>query len=146
MGALQRQTSVERRVPPGQNSQAQTEGWFMNFPTSPTPPPPSPYSTMPLPAFEPVDPGLSEPQRLVNVFIAPTKTFTDLKRNPSWWVPWLVSGIFLLMFGAVAGQKVDFDRFMQREIDKSPAAQKRMEQLPPEQRDKMLHIQGLFAR
>ncbi len=118
----------------------------MNFPTSQTPPPPSPYPTAPTPAPEPSGPGLSEPQRLINVFIAPTKTFTDLKRNPSWWVPWLVSGIFILIFGAVAVQKIDIPRFLQHEIEKSPSAQKRMEQTPPEQRDKILQIQATFTK
>jgi hypothetical protein len=36
---------------------------------------------------------LSEPQRLVDVFIAPSKTFTDLRRNASWWAPFLITAI-----------------------------------------------------
>jgi hypothetical protein len=91
---------------------------------------------------EPAGPGLSEPQRLVNVFIAPRKTFEDLKRNSSWWVPWLVTGIFILIFGVVAVQKIDMVQFLQREIDKSPSAQRRMEQLTPEQREKGLAMQA----
>jgi len=91
---------------------------------------------------EPTGPGLSEPQRLVNVFIAPSKTFTDLQRNPSWWVPWLVTGIFIVIFGVVAVQKIDMVQFLQREIDKSPSAQRRMEQLTPEQRQKGLAMQA----
>ena len=115
----------------------------MSSPTGPTPPPPPihPVASSPI-APEPTGPGLSEPQRLVNVFIAPSKTFGDLKRNPSWWVAWLVTAIFLVIFGVVAVQKIDMVQFLQREIDKSPSAQRRMEQLTPEQREKGLAMQA----
>lgn len=119
----------------------------MNFPTSPTPPPPSPYpSAMPPSAPEPVGPGLSEPQRLINVFIAPKKTFTDIRRNASWWAPWLVTGIFIVIFGVVAVQKIDFPRFIQQQIDKSPSTQRRMEQLTPEQRERGMALQATITK
>lgn len=114
----------------------------MSSPTGPTPPPPMYSAPVPPTAPEPAGPGLSEPQRLVNVFIAPSKTFADLQRNPSWWVPWLVTGIFIVIFGVVAVQKIDMVQFLQREIDKSPSAQRRMEQLTPEQRQKGLAMQA----
>src|SRR5260370_36950444 len=38
-------------------------------------------------------PTLSEGERLINVFIAPSKTFTDLKRKASWFVPWLLLAV-----------------------------------------------------
>jgi len=115
----------------------------MSSPTGPTPPPPSMYaSPLPPPPPEPAAPGLSQMQRLINIFIAPRKTFEDLKGSPSWWVPWLVTGIFIVIFGVVAVQKIDIQQFLQREIDKSPSAQRRMEQLTPEQREKGLAIQA----
>ena len=97
-------------------------------------------------APEPAGPGLSEPQRLVNVFIAPSKTFADLQRNPSWWVPWLITGIFSIIFGAVAVQKIDIPRFLQQEIEKSPSAQRRLEQLTPEQRERGMAIQATIVK
>jgi hypothetical protein len=101
---------------------------------------------MPPAVPEPAGPGLSEPQRLVNVFIAPKKTFEDLKRKPSWWVPWLVTGIFSLIFGIVGAQKIDMARMIQREIDKSPSAQRRMERVAPEQRERVLSAQASVAK
>lgn len=118
----------------------------MNFPTSPTPPPPSPYPSVPPPAPEPAGPGLSEPQRLINVFIAPTKTFQDLKRNPRWWVPWLITAVFTLIFGIVAVQKIDMERFAQQQIDKSKFAQRQMEQLTPEQRAQNLALRASITK
>ncbi len=44
------------------------------------------------------EPALSEGARIINTFIAPSKTFTDLRRNASWWGPWLLISIFGLIF------------------------------------------------
>ena len=45
-------------------------------------------------------PGLSQWQRVVNIFTAPSKTFEDIKRgHKSWWMPFLISvvaGFFCL--------------------------------------------------
>jgi hypothetical protein len=118
----------------------------MSFPTGPTPPPPSQHpASIPL-SPEPEGPGLSEPQRLVNVFIAPKKTFEDLKRNSSWWVPWAISSVFVLIFGIIAVQKLDMGRFIQQQIEKSPSAQKRLEQATPEQRAQGVAIQATITK
>lgn len=116
----------------------------MSSPTGPTPPPPPMYSA-PVPPTAP-EPGLSEPQRLLNVFIAPSKTFADLKRNPSWWVPFVISAVFGLLFGIVAVQKVDMRQFAQQQIDKSPAAQRQLERLTPEQREQNLAIRATISK
>ena len=119
----------------------------MSSPTGPTPPPPPMYAApVPPTAPEPAGPGLSEPQRLMNVFIAPSKTFADLQRNPSWWVPWLISAVFTLIFSVVAVQKVDMTRFVQEQIDHSPRAQKRLENLTPEQRAQGVAIQATITK
>jgi len=97
-------------------------------------------------APEPAGPGLSEPQRLVNVFIAPRKTFADLQRNPSWWVPWLISAVFTLIFSIVAVQKIDMRQFAQQQIDKSPLVQRQMEQLTPEQRAQNLALRATITK
>ncbi len=65
----------------------------------------------PLSAAEPVGPGLSEPARIIDTFVAPRKTFEDLKTNPSWWVPWLITSVFGLIFGFIAVQKIDMVQF-----------------------------------
>ena len=47
-------------------------------------------------------PPLSEPQRILNMFYAPSTTFEDIKRNAKWWGPLLLmivmsyAGVFTL--------------------------------------------------
>jgi|SRR5579864_1562642 len=119
----------------------------MSSPTGSTPPPPPMYPVASSPVTpETTGPGLSEPQRLVNTFFAPTKTFTDIRRNASWWVPWLISAVFTLIFSVVAVQKIDMARFVQEQIDRSPSAQKRMERLTPEQRAQGMALQATITK
>ncbi|HEY2114857.1 MAG TPA: YIP1 family protein [Candidatus Angelobacter sp.] len=82
----------------------------------------------------------------MNVFIAPKKTFEDLKRNSSWWVPFVISAVFGLLFGIVVVQKVDMRQFAQQQIDKSPAAQKQLERLTPEQREQNMAIRATITK
>jgi hypothetical protein len=102
----------------------------MSSPTGPTPPPPPMYATpVPPTAPEPAGPGLSEPQRLVNTFIAPSKTFTDIRRNASWWVPLLLISIFSVAFFVMIDKKVGFDQVARNMLENSKAIQ----QLDPAQ-------------
>src|SRR5260370_31907693 len=61
---------------------------------------------MPVPAASAESsPALSEGERLINVFIAPSKTFTDLKRKASWFVPWLLLAVVSFAFIGAGAQK-----------------------------------------
>ena len=124
--------------------------------TLPPPTPGQPASGQPMmqppvPA-QPVAPPMSEASRLINTFIAPSKTFTDLKRKASWWAPWLVVSVFSLIAAVVIVQKVDMARLVQHRMEQSKRAQQAMERLSPAQLEQAIRIQavaqkiGFFAR
>src|SRR5260221_7291356 len=92
----------------------------------------------PMPTAQPTEPGLSQISRIINAFIAPSKTFADIRQNASWWMPWLVGAIFALLFAVVAVQKLDMVRLTQQGIEQNKMAQRQMEQLSPEDRDKAI--------
>lgn len=81
---------------------------------------------------------LSEPARIINTFIAPSKTFTDLRRSAAWWAPFLLMIIFSTAFVYVAGQKVGFRKAMENQMQAQPKSQERLEQMPAEQRERQL--------
>ena len=81
---------------------------------------------------------LSEPARIVNTFIAPSKTFTDLRRSAAWWGPFLLMVVFSIGFVYVAGQKVGFRKAMENQMQAQPKQQERLEQLPAAQREEQL--------
>ena len=97
---------------------------------------------MPSPEATPV----SEGARLVNLFVAPTKTFTDLRRSASWWAPFLVLALFSLAFVYTVDQKIGFRKVAENQIQASPKATQRMEQMPPEQRERAMDRQAAFFR
>ena len=54
-------------------------------------------------------PPLSEPARIINTFIAPGSTFSDIRQNQSWWVPWLLIAAMAVADFAVLGQKIGYE-------------------------------------
>ncbi|HEY6763653.1 MAG TPA: YIP1 family protein [Candidatus Sulfotelmatobacter sp.] len=99
--------------------------------------PPMPASA---PASEPAP--LSEGARIVDTFIAPSKTFTDLRRSAAWWGPFLLISIFSIAFFYVVGQKIGFRKVVETQIQSSPKASARVDQLPAGQRDQALERQA----
>ena len=105
---------------------------------SPLPPP-----SAPVPAPEPA--GLSEGARIVNTFIAPSKTFTDLRRSASWWGPWLLISIFSLLFVYSMDRQIGFDQISKNEIAHSSRADQ-FDKLPADQQAKQIAISTGFIR
>jgi hypothetical protein len=89
---------------------------------------------------------LSEPARILNTFVAPSKTFTDLRRNASWWAPFLLMVIFSVAFVYVGGQKVGFRKIMENQMRAQPKQQARLESLPPDQREQQMQQGAKISR
>jgi membrane protein insertase Oxa1/YidC/SpoIIIJ len=87
---------------------------------------------------------LSEVERVIDTFIAPSKTFTDLRRSASWWLPFLISAIVSVAFVYVVDQKVGFRKAMENQIRIQPKQAERMEQMPADQREKVMQQQTGF--
>ncbi len=87
-----------------------------------------------------VQPPLSEAARVINTFVAPSSTFLDIRRKQSWWVPWLLSSIFSLVFVVVMGQKIGYEQIIRNELAKNPSRAEQVEKLPPEQRQRQMEI------
>jgi hypothetical protein len=94
----------------------------------------------PVSAPEPVP--LSQGARIVNTFVAPSKTFNDLRRSASWWVPFLLLSVFTVGFFYVVGQKIGYRKVSENQIQASPKATRQMDQLTPEQRSQAISRQA----
>ncbi len=89
--------------------------------------------------------GLSEGARLLDTFIAPTKTFTDLRRNSSWWAPWIIISIFSLIFVYAMDRQIGFDQITKNAIAQSSRADQ-FEKLPPDQKAKQMALSTTITR
>jgi len=89
---------------------------------------------------------LSEGQRLINTFFAPSKTFTDLRSNASWWAPFLIIAIISVLFGYVVDQKVGFRKVVDNVIQLQPKTAAQLENMPADQREKNLTLQATITK
>ena len=89
---------------------------------------------------------LSEVERVVDTFVAPTKTFTDIRRSASWWLPWLLSAIVGTCMVAVVDTKVGMEKVSENRLSLTPKQAAKLEQLPPDQRARQMEIAAKFTR
>ena len=95
-------------------------------------------STAPVPPLETTP--LSEVERVVDTFVAPVKTFTDLRRSANWLVPavLLILGTLALVF--VAERKLGFERISENQLALQPKQAARLDQLSPEDRARQMQL------
>jgi hypothetical protein len=104
-----------------------------------------PVTPMPTPSPTPEAPPLSEGARIVNTFIAPSKTFTDLRSNASWWAPWLLISVVSLIFVFVMGRQIGFLQITKNSITQSSRAEQ-FDKLPADQQAQQLQVSATVAR
>ena len=89
----------------------------------------APVPPVTIPSSAPGQAPLPEGARIVDTFIAPTKTFTDLRRNAAWWGPFLLMVVVSTLFVYTAGQKIGFRKIMENQMQAQPKQQARLEQI-----------------
>ena len=86
-------------------------------------------------------PGLSQMQRVTNIFSAPSKTFNDIKvGHRSWWLPFVIYIILGYAFFGVISTKIGMRQVTENQIHLSQKTQDRLAQLTPEQREMQMKI------
>ncbi len=83
--------------------------------------------------------GLSQTERVVDAFIAPSKTFRDILRSTSWWLPFLLVTIVSLGVTVVIDRQVGFDRVVENVLHDSPKQEDALAKATPEVRAKQMH-------
>jgi len=103
------------------------------------------------PVAETAPAGLSQWQRVINVFSAPSKTFEDIKRgNRSWWLPFLIAVLAGYILFAAVYFKIGMQQTVDNQIQLNPKQAEQMAQASPEQRAMSEKIslyvtEGIFA-
>src|SRR5437763_6490752 len=89
---------------------------------------------------------LSEVQRILNVFFSPSKTFTDLRRNASWWGPFLLVVIVSVIYVSVVDQKVGFRKTVENQLRAQPKQSDQLEKMQPDDREKNMRARTAGAK
>lgn len=91
-------------------------------------------------------PPLNEIERVVDTFVAPSKTFIDVRRSASWWLPWLIGVLVTVGLGVVVQQKIGWEKTYQNSLKESPKQLERVEQLPADQQARAVQIGANFTK
>ncbi len=77
--------------------------------------------------------GLSQIERVVDTFVAPVKTFTDILRDASWWLPFVLGTVvsYLLAWGIQT--KIGWSQIVDNAILASPTLQNKLTTMTPQQ-------------
>jgi hypothetical protein len=86
---------------------------------------------------------LSQGARIIDTFIAPSKTFTDLRRSAQWWAPLLLICCAFWGLVYVSEQKIGVQKLMENDLHARPKAEAQYEKATQEQREQQLKITGV---
>lgn len=100
---------------------------------------------VPAPPSTPSPAPLSQGARIIDTFMAPSKTFADLRRSAAWWAPFLLMIVVSTVFVFTAGNKIGFRKIMENQMQSQPKQQERLDQLPADQREARLAAAAKFT-
>jgi hypothetical protein len=92
------------------------------------------------------DKPLTEVERVVDTFVAPSKTFTDIRRNASWWVPWLLMSIIGMAMVFVVDKKLGMETAYENQLRLSPKQMDKIDQMPADQKAKTIEMGTTITR
>ena len=79
-------------------------------------------------------PALGQIERVVDAFVAPSRTFADILRSTSWWLPFVLMLVTSTALNLVIDRQVGFDRVYENQLAQSPRQQEQINNLAPEQK------------
>ncbi len=83
--------------------------------------------------------GLSQMERVVDTFVAPTETFKDILRSSSWWLPYVLMAAAALCVTVAIQHQVGWQQVVETQIQMSPSQQSQLASLTPAQQAKQMH-------
>ena len=90
--------------------------------------------------------GLSQVERVVDTFVAPSKTFTDILRSANCWLPLVLMVVLTLAFSFAVDKKIGYRAVAETNVAHSPAQQDRMQNLTPEAREHAMELSANITR
>lgn len=84
---------------------------------------------------------LSQVARVVDTFVAPSKTFTDILRHGAMcWLPIVLIFLMTVGWSYAIDKKIGFAAVSEQQMSQSPKQEEAMQQLPPDQRAQRMSL------
>jgi hypothetical protein len=93
-----------------------------------------------------VERPMSEVERVADTLIAPSKTFSDILRSTSWWLPYLLLVLVSLGVGYTTDKKVGFEQAALNQLHQTPSREEQVNSLPPEQKARQIQITAMVTK
>ncbi len=90
--------------------------------------------------------GLSEMERVVDTFVAPAATFSDIRRSASWWLPFLLIVLFSTAATFTIDRHVGFSRVAENQVQASPSQAEQLASLTPEDRASQMEKRAIGTK
>jgi hypothetical protein len=90
--------------------------------------------------------GLSQIERVVDVFIAPSKTFTDILRSSNWLLPFILMVVIGFGSAFAIDRTIGFTAVTEQAIAKNSMSSDRINGLPADQRAKVVQQQAVITK
>jgi len=100
---------------------------------------------VPPPPTVPEGPGLTQLQRVIYTFSAPSKTFSDVKRNTSWWLPYLLTVFFSYVLFAGISAKITWPTVAENNIKMNTRQAEAFDKATPEVRATQIKIAAMIT-
>ncbi len=92
---------------------------------------------------------LSEVERIVDTFVAPSKTFTDLRRSTNWLLAYVLIAVFSIAMVVVVDKKLGMEKVVENGLALAPKQAAQLDQLSPDARaaqmEKIVNFNRIFA-
>ena len=95
-----------------------------------------------LPDSYDAQPPLTEIERVVGIFVGPSKTFADIRRNRSWWLPYVLITLFGILFSATLVQRLGPIGIADSALRANPRKYEQFKELPADQQVRQRSIVG----
>ena len=90
--------------------------------------------------------GLSQVERVVDTFVAPSKTFTDILRSANWVLPFLLMVVMAYAGSFTIARQVGWAQVIENQMQSSPKSQEAMAELTPEARAQRMKVSVAIAK
>ena len=97
-------------------------------------------------AVVPEGQGLSQIERVVDTFVAPSKTFNDILRSANCWLPMILMFVMIVGWCFSIDKTVGFEAATETQIAKSPKQEEAMQGLPATERAQRMALTVKITR
>ncbi len=77
--------------------------------------------------------SLSQIERVIDAYVAPSKTFADIRRSASWWLPFLLGVVVSYIFVFAVQHEIGFQKVAETSLQNNAQMQQRMSSMTPAQ-------------